>query len=356
MSGASSYAAINARVRAMYSDRISAEKWNALEETTDLRGFTAGLADTPYGPYLGRVPAENLTPRRTAYQIQGRIADIYTTIIRLSNGPSRTVIRQTYRHFETDNVKAVLRGVENGAAWTQVQFVLFPYGEEAVLPGEQMSQAGDIRSAVEKLRGTPYYPTLDHAMARYNTEGSNFPLEVALDLAYWRTLWNAVHQLSGQDREQSVRIIGTRMDVTNLLWAIRYRVYHGLSEEEIINYTLPFGFQVRDEDIRSIAAGADIGRIATRIYPNMTDVEELLESPRSGLPILEIRLLRHVADQCRAVLAGYPFHLGIPLGFAMLSEMEARDLIVLVESKSLQTPPETYRPYLLLHREELQAA
>ena len=43
-----------------------------------------------------------------------------------------------------------------------------------------------------------------------------------------------------------------------MVWAIRYRVYHHLSEEEIINYPLPFGYQVRDEDIRAIAAGLDV--------------------------------------------------------------------------------------------------
>jgi V/A-type H+-transporting ATPase subunit C len=351
MSGVWAYAALHARVRAMYSAKLAPGKWTELEEAPDLRGFTDSLKDTAYGPHLERVAEENLTPRRTAYQILGRIAEIYSAVIRWGGGPPREILQQVYRHFEVDNLKAVLRGVETGAAWTRVQFVLFPYGEESLVPGEQMVQAGDMRAAVEKLRGTPYYRTLDHAMARYSSERSVFPLEVALDLDYWRTLWNAVHRLSGPDREQCLRIIGSQMDMHNLLWAVRYRVYHRLSEEEIINYTLPFGFQVRDEDIRAVAAGADIAQIASRVYPDVTDVEALLDSPRSGLPILEVRLQRHVADQCRAALAGYPFQIGIPLAFAMLSEMETRDLILLIEAKSLHMPPAEYRPFLLLRKE-----
>jgi len=46
--------------------------------------------------------------------------------------------------------------------------------------------------------------------------------------------------------------------VNNLMWVIRYKIYHQLSEEEVINYTLPFGYRVRDEDVRAIAAGADL--------------------------------------------------------------------------------------------------
>jgi hypothetical protein len=38
-----------------------------------------------------------------------------------------------------------------------------------------------------------------------------------------------------------MKIIGSLLDMNNLMWAIRYKVYHKLSEEELINYTLPFG-------------------------------------------------------------------------------------------------------------------
>jgi V/A-type H+-transporting ATPase subunit C len=356
MSGVSAYAALNARVRAMYSEALGPEAWSRLEEAPDLRAMIGFLKDTAYGPYLGRVPEENLTPRRTVYQIQSRIADVYHAIIGWAPESSHAVLDRVYRHFEVDNLKAVLRGVETGTPWSRVQFVLFPFGPSSVLPGEKMSSSGDMRSAVEKLHGTPYYQVLDHAMARYNTEGSVFPLEVALDLYYWRSVWTALHHLTGQDREQCLRIVGSWMDMNNLTWAIRYRVYHRLSEEEIINYTLPFGYRVQDEDIRGIAAGADIAHIALRVYPEVPELEALLDSPRSGLPIVEVLLRRHVARECRAALAGYPFQLGIPLAFALLSEMESRDLTLLIEAKSLHTPPETYRPYLLLRKEVPKAA
>jgi V/A-type H+-transporting ATPase subunit C len=356
MSGVSDYAALNARVRAMYSEKLSPDAWARLEEAPDLRTTIGYLKDTVYGPHLERVAEENLTPRRTVYQIQGRIADLYRTIIQWAPETSRPVLDRVYRHFEVDNLKAVLRGVETGAAWQKVQFVLFPFGPASAMPGEKMSASGDMRSAVEKIRGMPYYQTLDHAMARYQAEGSVFPLEVALDLDYWRNLWTAVHHLTGQDRGQCIRIIGSWMDMNNLLWAIRYRVYHRLSEEEIINYTLPFGYRVKDEDIRGIAAGADIAQVASRVYPEVADMETLLAAPRSGLPILEVRMRRHIARECRAALAGYPFQLGIPLAFALLAEMETQDLTLIVESKSMHTAPETYRPYLLLRGEEAEAA
>jgi vacuolar-type H+-ATPase subunit C/Vma6 len=111
---------------------------------------------------------------------------------------------------------------------------------------------------------------------------------------------------------------------------------------------LPFGYRVRDEDIRSIAAGADIPQVVARLYPDLPDPGVLLQEPRKGLPELEIQLQRYVAGQCRAAFVGYPFHIGIPLAFLVLNEMEIQDLTVLIEAKSSEVPDEGYQPYLLM--------
>lgn len=345
--GVSGYASIHARVRAMASNLLTPQAWARLCETTDLNALIGLLKDTAYGPYLTRVEDKNLTPRRAAYQIKGRIADAYVTVIGLAPAHTRPLLTQLYRHFEVDNLKAVLRGIVTGASWDRVRYVLFPLGSVAVLPAQAMVEAEGVGAAVEQLRGTPYYDTLSHAMKRYTAEQSLFPLEVALDLDYWRTLWSDVNRLPSQDRAQSLRIVGSLLDMNNLMWAIRYRVYHHLSEEEVINYTLPFGYWVRDEDIRAIAAGADIPQVVARVYPDLTDVETLLQEPRSGLPELELQLQRHVAEQCRAAFSGYPFHIGIPLAYVVLNELEIQDLTVLIEAKSSQTPAEGFRPHLL---------
>jgi V/A-type H+/Na+-transporting ATPase subunit C len=345
--GVSEYAAIHARVRAMYSSLLTPQMWARLSEATDLTALIGLLKDTAYGPYLMRVEEENLTPRRAVYQIKGKVADAYITVIRSVPGHTRPLLTQLYRHFEVDNLKAALRGIVTGATWNRVQYVLFPLGPMTVLPAQVMAEAGSVGAAVEQLRDTPYYDTLSHAMKRYAAEQSLFPLEVALDLNYWRELWSDVNRLPSQDRAQSLRIVGSLLDMNNLMWAIRYRVYHHLSEEEVINYTLPFGYRVRDEDIRAIAAGADIPQVVTRVYPDLTGVDTLLHEPQSGLPELELQLQRHVGEQCRAAFIGYPFHIGVPLAYVMLNELEMQDLTVLIEAKSSQMPDEGFRPYLL---------
>src|SRR5438046_504689 len=123
----------------------------------------------------------------------------------------------------------------------------------------RLSEAADFSALILALKSTAYRPYLEILkdkelnprraiiqIKRYSAEQSLFPLEVALDLSYWRHLWAEARKLTGQDQEQGVKIIGALLDMNNLMWAIRYRVYHKLSEEELINYTLPFGYRVQD--------------------------------------------------------------------------------------------------------------
>ncbi|HAV78774.1 MAG TPA: hypothetical protein DCX53_15600 [Anaerolineae bacterium] len=354
-SGVSGYAALNARVRAMYSSLLSPQEMTRLSETADFPALVGSLKSTVYGPHLENLKEKDLlTPKRTISQLRKRLADVYTSVIHMAPGDSRPLLIQLYRYFEVGNLKAILRGIVAGPSsdsesthWEQVNNVLFPMGSLSVLPARAMVESGNVSAAVDLLNGTRYEEVLSFAMKRYSSEQNLFPLEVALDLDYWRNLWQQAKRLSGLDRAYALRIVGSFLDMNNLMWAIRYRVYHKLSEEELINYTLPFGYHVHDDDIRAIAAGGDIASIVGRIYPDITNVNALLENPQSGLPLLEAELNRHLIKQCLGAFMGNPFHIGLPLAFLILTNFEIEDLTILLEARSTKLPDENFRPYLL---------
>jgi V/A-type H+-transporting ATPase subunit C len=352
--GVADYAAISARVRAMYADLLTPQDMIRLSDSPDFLSLFNSLKSTAYGPYLEGLKDKDINPRRVITHIKRKLADSFYSVIQMSPVQTRPLVKQLYRYYEIGNLKAVLRSIMTVSAWNtetgrwdRVREVLFPVGASSALPAQAMVESGSVATAVDLLQGTPYEDPLSFAMKRYSAEQNLFPLEVALDLGYWRRLWAEAKKLTGPDQEHGVKIIGSLLDMNNLMWAIRYRVYHKLSEEEIVNYTLPFGYRVQDSDIRAIAAGADIASIVTRIYPGIADVNALLENPQSGLPKLEALLKRQVMKQCLAAFVGSPFHIGIPLAFLVMSDLEVQDLIVLLEAKSSNMPEDEYRPFLL---------
>ena len=353
-SGVSGYAAISTRVRAMYADLLTPQDITRLSESPDFPSLVAALKNTPYGKYLSGLKESDLTPRRVVFAIKSRLSDSFYSVVQQAPDQTRSLVKQLYRYFEVGNLKAVLRSIQTVSAWNpevqtwdRVREVLFPFGSFSTIPAQAMVESGNVAAAVDLLKGTPYESTMSFAMKRYSAEQNLFPLEVALDLDYWRALWSATKRLSGKDQEVGVKIIGSLLDMNNLMWVIRYKVYHKLSEEELINYTLPIGYRVKDDDVRAIASGADIASVVSKIYPGIQDVNSLLEDPQSGLPKLEQQLKRQVIKTCLAAFVGDPFHIGIPLAYLLLSDFEVQDLIVLIEAKSSKMEDEDYFPLLL---------
>ena len=346
-SGVSGYAAISARVRAMYSSLLTPQDFARLSDASDLPTLITQLKQTAYAPYLESLKEKEFTPQKLDLAIKGRLAASYRSVTQMAPEHARPLLRQLYRYFEIQNLTAILRAVLTDPTWEHVEDVLFPMGDMTVLPAQAMLDSGSVAAAIELLQNTPYYETLSFAMKRYSAEQNLFALEVALDLYYWRKLWTEAKKMPGQDGVQATKIIGSLMDVNNLMWVIRYKVYHGLSEEEIINYTLPFGYRVRDDDVRAIAAGADLPLVVGRVFPGIPDLNALLENPRHGLPQLEVILGRRLMQQCLSAFIGNPFHIGVPLAFLILGNLEVQDLTVLIEAKSSQMPEEEFRPFML---------
>ncbi len=348
--GVQAYALTQATVRALYVDLLSQAQWEDLIRAPDYDGVLALLSKTVYGATL-QVDRSLLTPRRAAYQIRFHLAEVYAKLIRVSPSRARSVLAALWHHYEVDNIRVALRGVEAGATWDQVLHLLYPmprYVEVTLAQLEKMVRSGSVSGAVNVLKGTQYHSLLDHALTRYEEERSLFPLEVALDLGYRRNLWDAVLGLGKQDRETALMTIGMVLDIDNLLWALRFRVYHHLSEAEIINYTLPMGYEVRDDDIRLVARGGDSAQAVFRAYPELREsLRGALFSTGEELGKLEQALLRLLIARCRRMFIGSPFHIGLPLAYVLLNEYEVRDVTLLIEAKAARTPASAFAPLLL---------
>jgi V/A-type H+/Na+-transporting ATPase subunit C len=352
--GVTGYAAVCARVRVKYANLISPSQMRQLADAPDLTAFSEALKRTPYEQLASDIHESWAPTAALAGSFRRVLAEEAASVIRATPGVARRVVARLHRRHEVNNIKAVLRGIaasrpDNGPSttWTRIQPLLFPLGELSPLPLEQMTEAGGIPAAIELLRGSPYHEVLVFALRRYSAEQSLFPLEVALDLAYWRSLWQEARRLPGEDHRQATRVVGALIDASNLMWAIRYKVYKQLSEEELINYTLSIGYRVRDTDIRAIAAGAEIASVVRRLYPEAQDVLTKHDDLKADLPQLETELRRALAARCVAAFLGNPFHIGLPLAFLVLHDLEVQDLTTLLEAKASAASADEYQPFLL---------
>ncbi|MCI0554238.1 MAG: V-type ATPase subunit, partial [Anaerolineae bacterium] len=205
--GVTDYAAISSRVRAKYADLLTPQDMIRLSDSPDFLSLFNSLKSTAYGPYLEGLKDKDINPRRVITQIKRKLADSFYSVIQMSPVQTRPLVKQLYRYYEIGNLKAVLRGIvtvstwrAESTLWDRVREVLFPLGSASVLPAQAMIESGSVATAVDLLQGTPYEEALSFAMKRYSAEQNLFPIEVALDLTYWRRLWAEAKKLTGPDR------------------------------------------------------------------------------------------------------------------------------------------------------------
>lgn len=347
------YAAATARVRARIAQLLSADKWQALIAAADLDELAGLLKGTAYGEALPTAQEQPLRPEILGRGIRAYLIQAWRIPLNLLQGAPRDLLDWLWRRFELNNLKIILRALEQKRPANRIQTSWIPLGPASRLPWNTLAMARSVAGVVESLRssvqGDFYARALDTALKRYQQEHALFLLEIALDLAYYRRLLYQVQALSGRDRREARRFVGTQMDIQNLLWAFRYRVYFDLSLEEILSYTLQRRLRVNATVVRRIALGASPVEIVGEQWgERLPDRERWADLPTAeALPALELALQRYLAGLAWNTLAGYSLHLGTVLAYGVLLENEARDLITVVEGKAAQWPSERIQSELI---------
>ncbi|HHX65302.1 MAG TPA: V-type ATPase subunit [Chloroflexi bacterium] len=349
------YAGANARVRGLYSHLLDEPTWRHLRLSQDPQVMLEALKATAYGGLIdvqrvGFPGAEDLERR-----LWGRAALNCRRVMTFVDGPPRQLFLVWWQHFELENLKALFRGLDQNMEPEQIRRLLIPLGGYSTLPWQALLNERSVRGLIDRLANTHYINPLRAAYPLYQRERSLFALEVAMDIRYYRDLARAIEALGGSDREQARRVIGTRLDMLNILWAFRYRLYHELSVEEIVNYTLWHTIRTDADLVREIALGAEPAYILQRVWGGRAfdaeDLADLRADDARMLPRLEMLLERYWWQLARRESSGYPFTLGALLGYVVLQEIEVLDLITLLEAKIMGWPPERTAEYLIRSEE-----
>jgi V/A-type H+-transporting ATPase subunit C len=346
------YAASNARMRGLRSRLLGDDIWRELLVTEGVGGAIDILRQTDYLAEVDEY-GHGGTLEMVESRLTGRAALNCRRVMGLTSGSVRDLFFVWWQHFELENLKAVFRGVEQHLPPEVTRRLLVPLGEYTTLPWDSLMQEQSINSLVERMSGTHYINPLRNAFSAYQREHSLFPLEIALDIRYYRDIASAVRKLNGDERVEAQRIFGTRVDILNILWAFRHRVFYSLSAEEIVNYTMWRTFRTNTELVRDIALGADARDVLRRVWGNAIDLQllENVDNDLQMMPRLELTLERFWRGLAIREMAGYPFKLGSMLGYLVLEEIEIRELVTLLESKGMGWPPERIRQNLVRGKE-----
>jgi V/A-type H+-transporting ATPase subunit C len=293
-----------------------------------LRQTQAAIAVSPEGEVRLRV-------------LRGETASVAQALMRYLPREARKLVSWYNRRFEIENLKTILRSVHYGLDPRRAARSLIPLPSDTgtgagtnagTVRGrwEALLEAGSVSAVIEQLRGSPYAVPLEQATERYRQEQRLFPIEVGLDLFYFRRLVQLIEAQKGSDAIQARLFLGRWIGVQNLIWAYRYRIYGGMSPEEILNYTLHRACGVGLDTLRRVVLGAplagEVQRLGFHLPPGLPEIQ--------GLSQIEFDVERERYRRAVAAIGRPLFNLGGALAFLLLLDAEVHDLAVIVEGNS----------------------
>lgn len=316
------YACAQAKTRAMKSRLLNDDDWHYLLRMKNLNDFFSYLSATAYGPFLSNTATPAANVRLISLSLHDALFQDYIKLAKVLPRSASWVLYGLVGRYEAENIKTLLRGIWQSLPDASILPMLYRLGVLSRLPVEAILKAWQIPSAVDLLKGTVFHAPLVHALAPFRSQGRLFPLEIAVDMAAVRLLADRISKLRGTDRKTATRLAGLFADGVNLSWLVRFRWMYGLSPEEIINYSLPIGCYINLQDIGVLARSGDLH----------TFLEALPHPYRSALGM--VRQWSQVQPyfqtwfvaQLYRLFGRDPFHIGLPLSYILLKEIEVKAL------------------------------
>ena len=334
------YAFPNARTRALKSRLLSARDMLFLLEAKDETIFLSYLATTSYGPYLPEAAPAGASREKGGSAIGAAhmeralfkplFKDYKRLFTSLQQKGAKRFIKALHDRFESEELKLLIRAKFSGLGRQEVAHLSYPLSLSR-LPWDRLWAAPRVEDLFGLLAHSDYGRALSHAKAQFEAQARTFPLEMALDIScYSRLRQSAADLASKRDRAWAMRIVGSHVDMKNVIHIMRLRFRYNLSPEEALNYSLPGGRYLNLKALHDLARAPDEPSLLKRLP------EALGAAAGAGsLEEARIRLSEWFHNILKRAFLGYPFHIGVQAAYLFLKEMETQAVIAIHQGKQL---------------------
>lgn len=323
---------------------LSEERFRSLLNAETFEEVLHVLQTTKYAEALSEIPSQDILPPELSNILYKSLFQDYEKTIRSVDTHIRGFFILLYQKYELINLKTILRGIFSQAEPEQVASLLLPTERYTLFSKESLLEFRNVQDVITHLQGTFFQYPLNRALHRFENEQEFFPLEMALDLHYYHTLWETMEKLPESEKKIVKQILGMSLDILNVAWIIRFKEEYHFSTEEILNYTIQHGYAFKFRERRQLTENRDTGEIIA--YLKNTPYGKGLPDDISPNTIY-VHLCRYMIDQLKKFFVGNPFQIGVILGYLWLKEFEIADIITIAEAKKYGFSLEQSQHYVI---------
>jgi len=327
---AARYSQILVKASAERSYLLSKEQLRRLVECKTLNELAVQLQGSPYESLLRLSKPPSAVNFQRVFKED--LVRVYNKMMAFS--PKRIIefLGSYLRYLEIENLKVLIKLKNAGVSYGSILNVLLLSIEEVFKMKERFiraAKAKDVNGVIEAFKGTVYDPILSEGLKRYEETGLTKFFDFSLDRTYHDYLLSSAESLPREEREIALLVAGLRVDVFNIVTAIRSK-FLGYPPHLTFRAITRRFFRLSEKQVRNIVSSSDIREalayVRESFYGNfLTPHDNIEEFIKDFERKVNHFILRNISRERLAK----PFTIAVPLEVMLRKEIETKNLVML---------------------------
>jgi len=346
------YLTINSKIHALESYLLKNNDYEELSQRNSVPDIARYLRDnTVYASLLKNIEPERIHRRDLEVIIKRRLLRVMFSLINYFHNQKRTFAILLLKRFEIENLKYSIRNalIEGKKSKEEIEEKLYNLGKYSSVDFIKIISAKSTDELLTVIENTSYYEVIKNAISIQSGSHENLIhlIENALDTHYETKLQKEAESLGKKEYEIIMDYIGTRIDLKNLEWIIRAKMFYELSAEQLYNSLIRVRKNLHFDYLR-MACDTKNAQEAIDFFAKGPYGSIFTELSEKDLPFeLSRRIDRYFFRFVCSKKIENEFNIGKLMEYLYFLEYESEDLIRLIEAIRYSIDTEKIPDYLI---------
>lgn len=243
------YPALNAKMKCMYSNNLSREEFEELLRQSNLKEAISFIKSK--FPFL-----ENLNEKMHRKELEQELNNLFIydilKIFKYLNKNEIEILMQFLSKYELNCVKNVFRNVTTNRDSREYLKNIDNWTTKMFKNIDGINEITEETEFLKLIKSEDYYKVFEE----YEEIIENAPLEeieVKLDKFYFEK----IYKLAKKYNKNLLYLIGTEIDLLNVIWIYRSKKYFKYSENEIKEILIPINYKLSKKNIDDLINSED---------------------------------------------------------------------------------------------------
>ena len=261
-----SYSGLTTKIRAMQSHLLNMQNFREIVELSSVPQALAYLREKPsYHSLLASLDGGDIHRGQIERVLKKSIYRDFSKLYRFSNSSQRKFLDLYFGRYEVYFLKVCLTSMMDHRKPTLdlTGFREF-FDRHSKLNLEVLEAAESMEEFISNLKGSEYYQPL--AKLANVQQPTLFDYEMALDLNYFRRLWENRTVIREKEGIKGLtRALGSKMDMLNIQWIYRCKKYYHMTSADIYALLIPVNYRLSRQTIQNMVESESLEALDNQI-------------------------------------------------------------------------------------------